>query len=134
MIHLLQGHSHLISEERKKADQLPGNSFGSYKGWACDIVLLIAAAQRFYRCCLSPPKRTEDYFRLVSYHICSHKANFSIYVFIPMFSVLFKSSMTERQMSKTTNTVNTSQIGEVNNAVERACDLLDTQNLCVERP
>lgn len=45
--------------------------------------------------------------------------------------------MTARQMSKTTNTVNTSQLEEaesVNNAVERARDLLDTQNLCVERP
>lgn len=125
MIYLLQGHPHLISEERKKADQLPGNSFGNCRVWACDIVVLIVAVQRFYGCCLLPPKRVKDYFSLVSFHICSHEANFSVYVFIHMFSLvtcLFKSSMTERQMSKTTNTVNTSQIEEgesVNNAIER---------------
>lgn len=39
MIYLFQGHSHLISEKRKKADHLPGNSFGSCRGWASDIVL-----------------------------------------------------------------------------------------------
>lgn len=78
----------LISEERKKADQLPGNSFGNCRGWACDIVVLIVAVQRFYACCLSPPKRIEDYFSLVSYYICSHKASFSVYGFIDMFCLV----------------------------------------------
>lgn len=88
MIYLLQGHSHLISEERKKADQFPGNAFGNCRGWACDIVVLIVAVQRFHGCCLSPLKRIGDYFNLVSYHICSHKANFSVYVFTHMFSLI----------------------------------------------
>lgn len=106
MIYLFQGHSHLISEKRKKADHLPGNSFGSCRGWASDIVILIVAPQRFYGCCLSPPERikiilvlfpiTYAHIKLISVYMCLPPYVFSSN--LAYFNQVWEKDRCERQL------------------------------------
>lgn len=75
----------------KKADQLPGNSSGNCRGWAYEIVELIDAVRDCCDACfncLSPSKKIGDHFNCGSHQICSHRANFSVNVFIHMSSLV----------------------------------------------
>lgn len=123
MIYLLQGHSHLISEKRKKADQLPGNSFANSRGRACDIAVLIVAPQRFYECCLSPPEIikiilvlfpiTYAHIKLISMYVCLPPYVFSCN--LACFNQVWEKGTCQKQP------VNTSQIEEgqsVNHDIE----------------
>lgn len=90
MIYVLQGHSHLISEERRKLISSQEILLVT-AGAGFMIVVLIDAVRDCCDAlfnCLSPSKKIGDHFSCGSHQICSHRANFSVNVFIHMSSLV----------------------------------------------